>query len=114
MPHTSRPGTASVPLGGVMRRTTAFGTLAATALLLAGGSVLSGPVAGATGTAPASATMPGGGALTVHFDVQFSPFELIDVDNVCKHSNAYEIVFHDTLLRGGHRVGDELGSCVIV
>jgi hypothetical protein len=53
---------------------------------------------------------------TLHFDVKFSPFDLIDVDRSGVHdfSNGDEIVFHDRLFSRHRRVGDEAGSCVVV
>jgi hypothetical protein len=95
-----------------MRRTIALGTLAAS-LLLAGGSTLGGTALGATPTAPAAAAVDRTGHL-LRFDVETSPFKLIDVDRDGQLSDGDEIVFHDTLLQHGRRVGDQLGSCVIV
>ena len=97
-----------------MRKTIALGTLAAAALLLAGGSVLNGTAAGATATAPTSASTADRSASIVRFDVEFSPFKLIDIGKDGQVSDGDEIVFHDTLLKHGRQVGDELGSCVIV
>jgi Allene oxide cyclase barrel like domain len=52
----------------------------------------------------------------LHFDVRFSPFTLVDVDGSGPHNFTAgdEIVFHDRLLRRGHLVGDEGGSCVVI
>jgi hypothetical protein len=53
---------------------------------------------------------------TLHFDVRFSPFDLIDVDHsgAQDFSNGDEIVFHDQLFSHQRRVGDQGGSCVII
>ena len=89
-----------------MRRTIL--TSAALALLLLLGGIA---VAGA---APVSAGKGGGGgARTLRFEVQFSPFQLIDVGDPGPGVGDY-VVFHDQLLAGGRRVSDEGGSCPIV
>ncbi len=48
----------------------------------------------------------------------FSPFAPIAANNVRNPNSPFalgdEIVFHDRLFAGGKRVGDELGSCVVV
>jgi len=97
-----------------MRRTTVLGTLAASSLLLAGGSVLTGAASGAAATGPQSATTVDRGDSILRFDVEFSPFKLIDIGRDGRPSDGDEIVFHDKLLQHGRQVGDELGSCVIV
>jgi hypothetical protein len=53
---------------------------------------------------------------TRHFDVRFSPFDLIDVDHsgAQNFSNGDEIVFHDQLFVHQRRAGEQGGSCVII
>jgi hypothetical protein len=66
----------------------------------------------------ASATPTGGGRghddeVTLRFDVRFSPFDYTDLGKPGP-SAADVIVFHDTLFTNGRRVGDEVGSCIVV
>jgi hypothetical protein len=86
-----------------MRRITLTGTALAVLLLLGGVAI-----AGAT-----PAAKPGK-ANTLHFDVQFSPFKLIDVDQDGGPSLGDYVIFHDLLLSHGKQVGDEGGTCPIV
>jgi hypothetical protein len=55
---------------------------------------------------------------TLTFDVVFSPFTPVAANNVRDPNSPFalgdEIVFHDQLFASGTRVGDDLGSCVIV
>ena len=55
---------------------------------------------------------------TLTFDVVFSPFTPIAANNDRDPNSPFalgdEIVFHDQLFSNGKRVGDDLGSCVIV
>jgi hypothetical protein len=56
---------------------------------------------------------------TLSFDVTFSPFILVPTNPVRPSgpppfAAGDEILFHDTLLSHGVRVGDELGSCVVI
>jgi hypothetical protein len=55
---------------------------------------------------------------TLHFDVRFSPQALIAANNERDPNSPLalgdENVFHDLLFMDGVRVGDEVGSCVIV
>jgi hypothetical protein len=89
-----------------MRRTIL--TSAALALLLLLGGIA---VAGA---APVPEAKGGdGGARALRFEVRFSPFQLIDVGDPGPGVGDY-VVFHDQLLSGGKKVGDEGGSCPIV
>jgi Allene oxide cyclase barrel like domain len=57
-------------------------------------------------------------AKTLTFDVVFSPFAPIAANNERDPNSPFalgdEIVFHDQLFANGKRVGDDLGSCVIV
>jgi hypothetical protein len=46
--------------------------------------------------------------------VQFSPFQLIDVDHDGGPSLGDYVIFHDLLLSHGKQVGDEGGTCPIV
>jgi len=54
---------------------------------------------------------------TLHFDVQFSPQELIATNNERDPDSPLALgdanVFYDQLLVGGERVGDQTGSCVV-
>ncbi len=97
-----------------MRKTTALGMLAAAFLLLASGSVLNGTASGATATGPDRAATADRRASILRFDVEFSPFKLIDIGRDDQVSDGDEIVFHDTLLGRGRQIGDQLGSCVVV
>jgi len=78
------------------------GTLVASALLI------QGAVASAS---PRDSNNPPGDSL--QFDVQFSPFNYTDLGQPGP-SAADVLVFHDTLLQHGQRVGDEVGTCVLV
>ena len=51
--------------------------------------------------------------VTLRFDVQTSPFSYTDL-GAPGPSAADVIVFHDTLLRNGRKVGHEVGSCTVV
>jgi hypothetical protein len=55
---------------------------------------------------------------TLNFDVQFSPFTIIEANNVRDPNSPIalgdENVFHDLLFQKGKQVGDDVGSCVIV
>jgi len=89
-------------------RTKKMSTLISVAVLaLIGTLALNGSAAGASTTTGSDTTT------TLRFHVEFSPFNLIDVGRP-GFSDGDEIVFHDTLLQKGDRVGDELGSCVVV
>jgi hypothetical protein len=50
---------------------------------------------------------------TLRFDVQFSDFHLVDVGEPGL-SLGDNVVFHDLLLSGGKRVGDQGGTCPVV
>ena len=80
-----------------------------------GGAVLASVVLiqGSVASADPAAGSGAGGERTVRFDVQFSPFQLTDL-GAPGPSAGDEIVFHDTLSQHGKRVGDEVGSCVVV
>jgi allene oxide cyclase-like protein len=85
---------------------------AAAALVLGVAGALAIPAAShAAGPGPA-------GSKTLVFHVLFSPFELVQANNVrnphAPFSLGDELVFHDQLFSGGQHVGDEAGSCVIV
>jgi hypothetical protein len=79
--------------------------LAATALLVQGS---------ADAAAPAPAYDSTTGSLTtLQFHVTFSPFHLTDIGE--PGLSAGDLIdFHDVLSRNGRRVGDEVGSCVVV
>ena len=55
---------------------------------------------------------------TLVFKVVFSPFELVQANNVRNPGSPFalgdEVVFHDQLFSHGQHVGDAVGSCVIV
>jgi len=55
---------------------------------------------------------------TLTFDVRFSPFTVIETNNVrdpnAPFSLGDEIIFHDLLFRNDEQVGDDAGSCVLV
>ena len=77
---------------------------------------LVGVVAVAAASQAAQPSTPTSTTLT--FDVVFSPFTPVAANNVRDPNSPFalgdEIVFHDQLFAGGKRVGDDLGSCVIV
>jgi hypothetical protein len=87
-------------------------TSAAAALVLA----LAGVVAISAASQAAEPTTHK--AKTLTFEVVFSPFTPIAANNQRDPNSAFalgdEIVFHDQLFADGKRVGDDLGSCVIV
>jgi hypothetical protein len=81
------------------------GALAATALLVQGSADAAGPVPAHDASA--------GSQTTLQFQVQFSPFHLTDIGP--RGLTAGDLIdFHDVLLTNGRRVGDEVGSCVVV
>src|SRR5437773_2048177 len=87
-------------------------TSAAAALLLGLAGVVA--VAAASQAAEPGTTK----SRTLTFDVVFSPFTPIAANNDRDPNSPFalgdEIVFHDQLFSNGKRVGDDLGSCVIV
>ena len=87
-----------------MRRITLTSAALALCLLLGGVAI-----AGAT---PAAKPEPKG--RTLRFDVQFSPFQLIDVDHDGGPTLGDYVVFHDLLFQRGRQVGDEGGTCPLV
>jgi hypothetical protein len=88
-----------------MRVIAVGGALAASALLMQGGA--------ADASSGASDDHSDAGSKTLTFDVRFSPFNYTDLGQPGP-SAADVIVFHDTLFQHGRRVGDEVGSCVLV
>ena len=81
------------------------GVLAATALVVQGSADAAGPAQAQDAS--------GGWATTLRFDVKFSPFHLTDIGP--RGLTAGDLIdFHDVLLRNGRKVGDEVGSCVVV
>jgi len=66
---------------------------------------------------PQTAVPSSAKAKTLTFDVTFSPFTLVPTNPVRPSGLPFaagdEILFHDTLLSHGKRVGDEVGSCVV-
>jgi hypothetical protein len=92
---------------GRRSRSIALGTgLTATALLIPG-------AAAASPEDDRGSHDARGHEVTLRFDVSFSPFNLVDVGEPGL-SAGDQILFHDTLLRDGRQVGDEVGSCVVV
>jgi hypothetical protein len=93
-----------------MRRVVLTGAAAALVLALAGVVAIS-----AASQAAEPSTHK---AKTLTFEVVFSPFAPIAANNVRDPNSPFalgdEIVFHDQLFADGKRVGDDLGSCVIV
>jgi hypothetical protein len=87
-------------------------TSAAVALVLG----LAGVVAIAAASQAAEPSTAKSKALT--FEVVFSPLTIVATNNErdpnAPFSLGDEIVFHDQLFSNGKRVGDDLGSCVIV
>jgi hypothetical protein len=71
-----------------------------------------------TVAAASQAAEPSHKAKTLTFDVVFSPFTPIAANNQRDPNSPFalgdEIIFHDQLFTGSKRVGDDLGSCVIV
>jgi hypothetical protein len=93
-----------------MRKVTLLGTAAA--LLL--GLAVSVSASGASQAAEPSAAR----SKTLNFDVVFSPFTPVAANNIRDANSEFalgdEIVFYDQLFSQGRRLGDELGSCVLV
>ncbi|MBM7804954.1 hypothetical protein JOD57_000791 [Geodermatophilus bullaregiensis] len=88
------------------RRVVAVGTVVVASALLVPGAVAS-----------AGADDPGGGhgqeTTTLEFDVEFSPFTLVDLGEPGLSAGDV-IVFDDVLLQDGEQVGDMAGSCVVI
>ncbi len=61
---------------------------------------------------------PPQGSKTIFLDVRFSPLALIATNNERDPNSPLALgdanVFHDQLFMDGERVGDEVGSCVVV
>lgn len=105
------------------KRAVVIATVVATVALAMPGPSSAGPasrpelsVARSAGNVSGTTDAQGRNGTRLHFNVRFSPFTLIDVDHSGPRdiSDGDEIVFHDRLLRHGHRIGDEGGSCVVV
>jgi len=90
-----------------MRRTVLTGAVIAALLVLIGGVSIAAanPRSGGSGH--------DGGGRKLRFDVEFSPFTLIDVGEAGP-SLGDMLVFHDKLLVKGKQVGEEGGTCPIV
>src|SRR4051794_1864609 len=89
-----------------------------TRVAIAGSALAASVLAVGAATASASPDAPGEGQspshqVTLRFDVVTSPFSYTDLGEPGP-SAADVIVFHDTLLRKGHEVGHEVGSCTVV
>ena len=81
------------------------GALAATALLVPGSAGAAGPAHAHDAAADRETTL--------QFRVEFSPFHLTDIGP--RGLTAEDLIdFHDDLFRHGRKVGDEVGSCVVV
>ena len=90
---------------------------AAAALVLSLAGVVSFSVA--SQAAAPSVTKPSlTQSATLTFDVVFSPLAIVAANNVRNPDSPFalgdEIVSHDQLFSGGHHVGDDVSSCVIV
>jgi hypothetical protein len=88
-----------------MRRITLTSTALALLVILLGGVA----IAGAAPQAKPNDT----NTKTLRFDVQFSPFHLVDVGEPGLSLGDYP-VFHDLLFAHGKQVGDEGGTCPVV
>jgi hypothetical protein len=93
-----------------MRKVPLAGAVAAVVLGVAGAVSVSA-ASQAAGPSPAKST-------TLVFKVVFSPFTLIEANNVrIPHSPIAlgdEVIFHDQLFANGQHVGHDVGSCVVV
>ena len=87
------------------RRVLAVGTVVGASALL-----LPGAVASAGGDDPVGAR---GHETTLWFDVEFSPFDLVDLGEPGLSAGDV-IVFDDVLLRAGEQVGGMAGTCVLI
>ena len=91
-----------------MRRLALIGVAAAVLL------GLGGVVAATAGSQAAEAAAK---PRTLAFEVEFSPFELVEANNQRDPASPIapgdEIVFHDQLSAKGTPAGDEVGSCVV-
>jgi Allene oxide cyclase barrel like domain len=86
-----------------------------TRIAIAGSAFVASVLAVGAATASASPDAAAGtdDQVTLRFDVQTSPFSYTDL-GAPGPSAADVIVFHDTLLRNGRKVGHEVGSCTVV
>lgn len=87
------------------RRVVAVGTVVVASALLVPGAVAS---AGAD-----DADRTRGHETTLEFDVEFSPFNLVDLGEPGL-SAADVILFNDVLLQDGQQVGRMAGTCVVI
>ena len=92
-----------------MRKVHLAGAIAAVALGVAG----TVSVSAASQAAPSAAR-----SQTLVFDVVFSPFTIVQANNVRNPNSPIalgdEDIFHDQLFSAGRHVGDDAGSCVVV
>lgn len=86
------------------------GTALAVSALVLQGSALASPAGGGSQAGGASAHDD---TRSMQFHVVFSPFNYTDL-GATGPSAADVIVFHDQLQQNGRKVGDEVGSCVLV
>ena len=75
--------------------------------------LLQGSLASASPTSPGGARDDDDRGPVLQFDVEFSPFTLVDPGGDGP-TPGDTIVFNDRLLVGGAQVGHEVGSCVVV
>ena len=87
------------------RRVVAVGTVVVASALLVPGAVASAGADDAGGTR--------GHETTLKFDVEFSPFNLVDLGEPGL-SAADVILFDDVLLHDGQEVGRMAGTCVVI
>jgi hypothetical protein len=86
-------------------------------------SAVAAVVLGVAGAVTVSAASQAAGpspvkSQTLVFKVVFSPFELVQANNVRVPGSPFalgdEVVFHDQLFAHGQHVGDDVGDCVVV
>ncbi len=87
------------------RRVVAVGTVVVASALLVPGAVASAGADDRGGTRSHETTL--------HFDVAFSPFDLVDLGEPGLSAGDV-IVFDDVLLQDGEQVGGMAGTCVVI
>ncbi len=87
------------------RRVVAVGTVVVASALLIPGAVASAGADDRGGTRSHETTL--------HFDVAFSPFDLVDLGEPGLSAGDV-IVFDDVLLQDGEQVGGMAGTCVVI
>ena len=86
---------------------------------IAAGSVVFLALAGAVSVSALAADDPGRDqSMSLAFDVHFSPQTIVAANNERDPNSPFsvgdEILFRDQLFQDGERVGEEVGSCVLV